>query len=132
MTVTLRTADQIPGQGTHAGPQLRFEVGQVTAREIVRARVIEEVRRYNSDDQVPDRIGLIVPDPREQVLNGPRRVSRKPLDPQRQVDAALAAVKAGRVVIMFNGQQVRDIDAPLLVTPVSEARFLRLVPLAGG
>jgi hypothetical protein len=33
---------------------------------------------------------------------------------------------------MFNGVQVSDIDAPLLVTPVSEARFLQLVPLVGG
>jgi hypothetical protein len=33
---------------------------------------------------------------------------------------------------MFNGVQVSDLDAPLLVTPVSEARFLRLVSLVGG
>jgi len=28
--------------------------------------------------------------------------------------------------------QVRDLDDPLVVTPVSEARFLKLVPLVGG
>jgi hypothetical protein len=37
-----------------------------------------------------------------------------------------------RVILLFNGIQVEDIDAPLVITPVSEARFLRLVPLAGG
>ena len=132
MTVILKTADQIPGQGTHAGPSLCFEVGEVTAREIVRARVIEEVRRYNTDEPRPAHVGLIAPDPREQALNAPRPARRQLLDPARQVETALAAVRAGRVVILFNGEQVRDLDAPLLVTPVSEARFLRLVPLAGG
>ena len=132
MTVLLKTADQIPGQGTHTGPSLCFEVSEVTAREIVRARVIEEVLRYNTDERLPTRVGLIALDPREQALNAPRPTRRKPLDPAQQVETALAAVRAGRVVILFNGEQVRDLDAPLLVTPVSEARFLRLVPLAGG
>ena len=37
-----------------------------------------------------------------------------------------------RVILIFNGIQIEDIDAPLVIMPVSEARFLRLVPLAGG
>jgi len=36
------------------------------------------------------------------------------------------------VILLFNGVQVEDIDAPLMLTPVSETYFLRLVPLAGG
>jgi len=36
------------------------------------------------------------------------------------------------VILMFNGVQVEDIEVPLLITPVSEARFLKLVPLVGG
>jgi hypothetical protein len=63
-------------------------------------------------------------------LNGPRR--RRELDADRQVEVALEAVRMGRVIILFNGVQVEDLDADLLVTPVSEARFLRLVPLVGG
>jgi hypothetical protein len=39
---------------------------------------------------------------------------------------ALEAIRKGRVILMFNGVQVEDIDAPLLITPVSEARFLKL------
>jgi hypothetical protein len=41
-------------------------------------------------------------------------------------------VRKRRVVILFNGAQVDDLDAPLVLTPISEARFLRLVPLVGG
>jgi hypothetical protein len=45
---------------------------------------------------------------------------------------ALDAVRRGHVVILFGGIQVRDLDEKLIVTPVSEARFLKLVPLVGG
>ena len=60
----------------------------------------------------------------------PRR--RRPLDTERQIEVALEALRKRRVILLFNGVQIEDIDAPLLLTPVSEARFLRLVPLAGG
>ena len=45
---------------------------------------------------------------------------------------ALEAIRKGRVILMFKCVQVEDIDAPLLITPVSEARFLKLVSLVGG
>ena len=43
MTVLLKTVDQVPGAPTVDGPELSFQMGQVTAREIVRARVTAEV-----------------------------------------------------------------------------------------
>ena len=54
------------------------------------------------------------------------------MDTERQIEVALEALRKRRVILLFNGIQIEDIDAPLLMTPVSEARFLRLVPLAGG
>jgi hypothetical protein len=133
MSVVLKTRDQVLGTATVDGPPLTFEVGQVTAREIVRARVLAEVERYNADDQpcLPH-VGLLFAPPEECALNAPRRQRRQPLDAERQVEVALAAVRARRVVVIYNGEQVVDLDAPLFVTPLSEARFLRLVPLAGG
>ena len=53
MTVMLKTIDQVPGTGTVEGPQLSFQAREVTAREIVRARVDAEVARYNSDEEPP-------------------------------------------------------------------------------
>ena len=43
MTIVLKTVDQVPGAPTVEGPELSFQVGQVTAREIIRARVTSEV-----------------------------------------------------------------------------------------
>lgn len=136
MGIVLETIDQVPGLGTTPGPQLSFRVDRITARDIVRARVEVEVERYNSaaEAEGPRFVDLVAPPAVERALNGakvePR--PRRKLDADAQIEVALEAVRRGRVIIMFNGTQVRDLDAALLVTPVSEARFLKLVPLAGG
>jgi hypothetical protein len=133
MSVVLKTVDQVLGAPLAEGPQLSFEVGSITAREIVRARVQLEVDRHNSNEPQPGIVNLVTPAPEERELNGARREQqRRPLNAERQIEVALEAVRKGRVIILFNGAQVSDIDAPLLVTPVSEARFLKLVPLVGG
>jgi hypothetical protein len=132
MTVMLNTLDQVPGIGTIEGPQLTFEARAVSAREIVRARVAAEVERHNSADDPPRLVGWATPAEPESTLNEPRRERRRPLDTERQIDVALEALRKRLVILLFNGVQVEDIDAPLMLTPVSEAYFLRLVPLAGG
>jgi hypothetical protein len=131
MTVILKTMDQVPGSSSVHGPDLSFQAPTVTARKIVRARVEAEVERYNSDEERRPFVGLVAPAAAERELNGPRQ-GRRPLDAERQIEVALDAIRKGRVILMFNGVQVEDIDAPLLITPVSEARFLKLVPLVGG
>src|SRR5689334_16351469 len=133
MPVVVTTVDQVPGGGTVSGPRLAFAGERLTAREIIRGRVLAEVDRINSDDDARRCVGGMIFQPAaERALNGPRRQQREGLNPERQVETALAAVRAGRVIVLFNGTQVADLDAPLIVTPVSEARFLRLVPLVGG
>jgi hypothetical protein len=132
MSVVLKTVDQVLGSPMAEGPQLSFEVGCVTAREIVRKRVRLEVERYNSSEPQHSFVGLVMPAKEERELNGVRGATRRLLDAERQIEVALEAVRKGRVIILFNGVQVSDLDAPLVVTPVSEARFLKLVPLVGG
>jgi hypothetical protein len=131
MSVLLKTVDQVLGSPVTEGPPLSFAVGAITAREIVRARVCMEVERHNSNTAPPAFTSLVTPAPQERELNGPR-APRRPLDAERQIEVALEAVRNRRVIIMFNGVQVMDLDEPLDVTPVSEARFLKLVPLVGG
>ena len=132
MTVMLNTLDQVPGIGAIEGPRLTFDARAVSAREIVRARVAAEVERYNNADDPPPLVGWVTPAEPERALTGPRRERRRPLDAEHQIEVALEALRKRRVVLLFNGIQVEDIDAPLMLTPVSEALFLRLVPLAGG
>ena len=115
MSVVLKTLDQVLGSPMAEGPQLSFEVGHITARDIVRERVRLEVERYNSHGPEWSFVSLVAPAKEERELNEP-----------------LEAVRKRRVVILFNGAQVDDLDAPLVLTPISEARFLKLVPLVGG
>ena len=131
MSVVLKTVDQVLGSPLAEGPQLSFPVGQITARDIVRERVRLEVERYNSDGPEWSFVSLVAPAREECELNGPR-AKHRPLDAERQIEVALEAVRRRRVIILFNGAQVSDLDTPLVVTPISEARFLRLVPLVGG
>jgi hypothetical protein len=132
MNVVLKTVDQVLGSPLAEGPQLSLEVGRITARDIVRARVHLEVERYNSNGPEWSFVSLIAPAKEEHELNRPRGAKRRPLDAERQIEVALEAVRKRRVIILFNGAQVDDLDAPLVVTPISEARFLKLVPLVGG
>lgn len=132
MSVLVATIDQVPGARTTEGPRLTFRVGQITAREIICARIRAEVDLYNSVDAPRSYAGLVAPSADEQQLNGPYRERRRPLDVEAQIAVAVEAVGARRVIMLFNGTQVDDLDAPLHVTPVSEARFLKLVPLVGG
>jgi hypothetical protein len=132
MAVTLKTIDQTPGAPVTKGPELSFKTGQVTVREIVCARVRTEVERYNKDPMPRSFAGLVNPPPEELELNAPRPLRPRELNAEAQIEVALDAVRRGRVIVLFNGEQVTDIDAPLVVTPVSEARFLKLVPLVGG
>jgi hypothetical protein len=132
MSVVLNTVDQVLGAAKSAGPQLSFPRDRISAREIVRSRVLMEIDHYNRSASADHALTLLFPAKEEHALNGPRRLQPRPLNAERQIEVALEAVRKGRIVIMFNGVQVSDIDAPLLVTPVSEARFLQLVPLVGG
>jgi len=132
MSVVLKTVDQVLGFPVTEGPPLSFAAAAITARDIVRTRVRMEVERHNGSEAAHRYASLVTPAPQERELNGPQRAPRRPLDAERQIEVALEAVRKGRVIIMFNGVQVRDLDDPLVVTPVSEARFLKLVPLVGG
>ncbi len=91
-----------------------------------------EVDRHNSTLEPKSHLRLIDTPEEELALNAPRRELPRSLDPESQIEVALDPVRRGRVILLFNDEQVSDLDAPLMVTPVSEARLLRLVPLAGG
>jgi hypothetical protein len=132
LTNLVSTFDKVLGAPELEGPCLSFPNGVTTAREIIEARVRVEVDRHNAGEAAPLHGSLFAPCDAERALNGPRRDRRVPLDVERQIDVALDSVRAGRVIILFNGMQVSDIDRPLAMTPVSEARVLRLVPLVGG
>jgi hypothetical protein len=129
MSVALKIVDQTLGVHPPISRELRLVSERITLRELLKRRIDEEVAELNAgrDGISP----LVAPTEQERRLNG-ERPNRRTVDPERQLAAALEAFERNRFVVIVDHQQVLDLDQPIVVTPTTEARFLKLVPLVGG
>jgi hypothetical protein len=116
------------GHCLDAGP---FDVAtsSITLRELIRARVEQEVDRFNQADCEVFR-GLIQPEENERILNGVRQ--RPVLDPEKQFTRAVQSFEANGFLVIVDGRQITDLDDRFHLTPRSAITFLKLVPLMGG
>jgi hypothetical protein len=104
---------------------------RLSVREIIRARVQQEVEAYNG--QQPEHFrGLVQPTGAEQTLNGFRMPKARQIDWQKQYQKALEAFEGNGFIVMINDRQVEDLDTVVEVTPDMGVTFLKLVPLVGG
>lgn len=103
----------------------------LTLRELIRRRVMQEVQSYNAQ-QTEYFQGLVQPTGAELTLNGYRLRQPRQLDPERQVQTALAAFETNGFVVIIDDQQVDDLDTDIELRPDLAANFLKLVPLVGG
>ncbi|MET7332106.1 hypothetical protein [Nonomuraea sp. NPDC005650] len=78
---------------------------RITARELVRLRVREEVARHNAGGR---------------------------LDWAEQADAAEAAFARNGFLLLVGERQIEDLDAEIDLTADPVVSFVKLVPLAGG
>lgn len=104
---------------------------RMTARELVRLRVREEVARHNA---APSRhfTGLVRPDDAEIELNGYRLDRPRRIDWERQADIAERAFAKNGFFMLAGDHQVEDLDEIIDLTGDPELVFIKLVPLAGG
>jgi hypothetical protein len=130
MSIALKIVDQTPGTHPPVVRQLYLASERITLRELLIRRIEEEVDALNTgDDAIRP---LVAPTERERQLNGePARRERK-LDAARQLDAAIKAFQRTRILVVVDRRQVLDLDEELTVTPGTEVRFIKLVPLVGG
>jgi hypothetical protein len=103
----------------------------ISARELVRLRVREEVARFNAAEREYFR-GLVQPDDTEATLNGYRVRERRRLDWERQADAACAAFAHNGFVMLVGDRQIDDLDETIDLTTDPQVAFVKLVPLVGG
>ena len=128
-TVTVR--DETSGGESLRSFELELPDPTVSARELIRARVFEEVQAHNRSR--PDRYaGLVQPTDTERDLNGYRFRKRRRLDWQKQVDVALAAFESNGFLLLVDDHQVTSLDEEVRLRPGSQVSFLKLVPLVGG
>jgi hypothetical protein len=129
MTVALKIVDQTLGVHPPSIRELRLASERITLRELLIRRIDEEVAELNAgrDGITP----LVTPTEQERRLNG-EKSDRMLVDATRQMAAALKAFERRRIVIIVDGRQALDLDQPITVTPQTEVKFLKLVPLVGG
>jgi hypothetical protein len=129
MPLTLSVLDEATnGERRAAGP-FEFETVAITLRELIRARVQQDVKRFNESESEPFR-SLVQPEESERVLNG--LPSRPLLVWQRQFEKAVRAFNGNGFLVLVDDCQVTDLDQTIHLTPQSRVTFLKLVPLMGG
>lgn len=110
---------------------LFFPRRQITARELIRERVLREVQAYN--DRLPEMFkGLIAPSDAERTLNGYRMPKPRTIDPEKQCGLACRAFEENGFLLLVNDRQVSDLDETIELGGDTSVVFLKLTPLVGG
>lgn len=107
--------------------------GRMTARELIRLRVREEVARRCAAPAgpPPDRFhSLGWPEPAGAEPGG--RCEDRRLDWERQAAIAERAFERNGFFLLVGDRQVEDLDEMIELTGETELVFVKLVPLAGG
>lgn len=104
---------------------------EISARELLRLRVREEVARFNATTTRVFR-GLVRPADSTQTADGFVVGEGRHLDWEVQADTACAAFERSGFVMLVGDAQVDDLDEMIDLSCDRTVSFIRLVPLVGG
>lgn len=104
---------------------------RITVRDLIRSRVYQEVKDYNTRQPEYFR-GLVQPTEAEQSLNGYKLKKPRQLNWESQLAKAIAAFEGNGFLILVDDEQVTELDEDIVITPETTITFLKLVPLVGG
>ena len=128
----LKFVDKTPGKtAAQAAWVLQVVEPMLTAREILRRRVFEEVSRFNATRGEIFQ-GLVQPNDTERALDGYKLKKARQLDWRDQFDKAVQAFDKQRILMLVGERQVESLDEELMLGAETEITFLKLVPLVGG
>ena len=129
--VLLKIRDTTPSGVIIDEVTLSLKSNRVTIKDIIEARVLAEVERYNNS--MPEYFkGLVQPTDAERTLNGYRMRTRKQVDAERQVYIALDAFQKNGYFILVDQFQAGELDQEVELTTHTQVNFLKLTPLVGG
>jgi hypothetical protein len=129
MTITIKDE-------TFAGKILReinlqFESEQVTVKDIITQRVLQEVENYNK--KLPEFYnGLVEPTDAERTLNGFRLKAKRLIDGEKQVFIALDAFLKNAFFVLIDNTQSESLEQEVLLSKSTNVSFVKLTPLVGG
>jgi hypothetical protein len=134
MSTTLKIRDETTlslGSDEESGFTLNVLTARITVRELIRARVANEVRDYNLSQ--PEYFhGLVQPTDAESSLNGFKMRKQRKIDPEKQFELAIKAFYTNGFILLVDDRQVDDLEEEIEVRPDTTVTFLKLVPLVGG
>jgi hypothetical protein len=104
---------------------------RMTVRELIRARIYQEVQDYNQKEPEYFR-GLVEPTAAERVLNGYKLKARRKIDWEEQYGRALEAFERNGFFVLVGNRQAETLDEEFEVKVDNEVSFVKLVPLVGG
>lgn len=113
---------------------LDMEDERVSARELIRRRVFQEVAEARARAAVGQYHGSVGRTKTEALLNGPRE-SRHPLrwmDPEEEYEAAVRMFEQNGFLLLAGERQLTELDEEIELVLGMEVTFLKLVPLVGG
>jgi len=131
MTTLVVRDETSSGERTHS-IALEFLTERITVRELIRSRVFQEVKDYNT--RLPEVFqGLVQPEAFERTLNGFRKMrDRKAIDWEKQFARAIEGFETNQIIILVDDRQAEGLEEEIVITPETTVSFVRLVPLVGG
>ena len=128
---TITVYDETVSGQKSDGFDLEFESATISARELIRKRVYEEVREFNlrEDDLFH---GLAQPLDAERVLNGYQLKKKRQLDWEKQFERAIEAFERNGFFILGDDKQIESLDETIEIKLRTQVSFVKLVPLVGG
>lgn len=112
---------------------LEFLEEFVTAREILRRRIYQDVQDHNLN-LTPITRHLVQPTNTEKQLNGERSHIKRTLSWENQFEVAQQAFSQGGFIMLVNERQIESLEETvhLQLNHPTEVVFLKLIPLVGG
>ena len=131
MAATLTIHDET-ASGQKTNPfTLRCLTQRMTVRELIRARIFQEVQDYNQREPQYFR-GLVEPSAAERVLNGYKLKAKRKIDWEDQFKRAVEAFDRNGFFVLVGERQAESLDEQFDVAVDTEVSFVKLVPLVGG
>ena len=104
---------------------------RTSVREILRARIWQEVMDYNQQ-QSGVFCGLVQPRDAERALNGVKLKALRTIDWEAQFQRACEAFERNSFFILIGDRQADSLDEEFDVEVDTEVQFVKLTPLVGG
>jgi hypothetical protein len=131
MPTTLKINDETTSGHKTNSLTLDCLTEHLTVRELIRARIFQEVEDYNRREPECFR-GLVAPTEAERTEQGYKLRRRRKIDWEQQFQRAVDAFERKGFFVLLGDHQAQSLEQELDVKTDTEVSFVKLVPLVAG